>query len=211
MIDTDQATSKVTPLGAARRLSPPSPHVAADARYWSEQMAAVASCRDRDGFMRIYDHFAPRLQRYLLGLGVAQASAEELVQEAMLRVWRRADLFDPARASLATWLFRIARNLYIDTIRSEPNWMPVQDGLEWLDSEAASDPASDAEAFVDHAGLKQAIDELPAAQARLIRMSYFEAKAHREIAAELNMPLGTVKSSLRRAFGKLQAGMRRTR
>ena len=66
---------------------------------------------------------------------------------------------------------------------------------------------SRAESHADHVGLARRIEQLPAVQARLIRMSYFEAKTHSEIAAELGMPLGTVKSSLRRAFLKLQAQM----
>lgn len=204
---TDPATTKVTPLRAQRSLfTPPASQAAADAQYWAEQMAAVATRRDMDCFMRIYDHFAPRLQRYLLGLGVNGAQAEELVQEALLRLWRRAELFDPARASLATWLFRVARNLHIDSLRGEPHWLPMQEGLDWLE-EHPDEVDSATEAFADHAGLKRAIDSLPPVQARLIRMSYFEAKSHSEIANELGMPLGSVKSSLRRAFAKLQAGL----
>ena len=207
---TDPAARKVTPLEAVRRLSIPANHIADDSRYWSEQVSAVATSRDVDCFMRIYDHFAPRLQRYLLGLGVASAQAEELVQEALLRLWRRADLFDPTRASLSTWLFRVARNLYIDGVRGEPHWLPIQEGLDWLDQQVIDEPGTSTESFTDHAGLSQAIDRLPATQARLIRMSYFEAKSHSEIAQELQMPLGSVKSSLRRAFAQLQAGLRRT-
>ena len=206
-MSSDPAITKVTPLRAQRSLSTPASQANADAQYWAEQMAAVALRRDMDCFMRIYDHFAPRLQRYLLGMGVSAARAEELVQEALLRLWRRAESFDPARASLATWLFRVARNLYIDSLRGEPHWLPMQEGLDWLDEQAPADAGSSAEAFADHAGLKRAIDSLPPVQARLIRMSYFEAKSHSEIAHELGMPLGSVKSSLRRAFAKLQAGL----
>lgn len=192
---------------ALRRVSIQATKIAgeADARYWSGQMAAVAERRDRESFMRIYDHFAPRLQRYLLGLGVGAGVAEELVQETMIRLWRKADLFDPRRASLSTWLFRIARNLYIDTVRREPSWRPEEEGLEQLQADASPRPlGSDAEAFAEQANLARAIQGLPAIQARLIRMSYFEAKSHSEIAEELGMALGTVKSSLRRAFGKLR-------
>jgi RNA polymerase sigma-70 factor (ECF subfamily) len=209
MMNTDPAARKVTPLKAGRRLSTAAHPITDDSRYWSEQMAKVAACRDVDCFMRVYDHYAPRLQRYLLGLGVTPAQAEELVQESLLRLWRRADLFDPTRASLSTWLFRVARNLYIDGIRGEPHWLPIQDGLYWLDQQEMDQPATSAESFTDHAGLGVAIDALPAMHARLIRMSYFEAKSHSEIALELQMPLGSVKSCLRRAFAKLQAAMRR--
>jgi RNA polymerase sigma-70 factor (ECF subfamily) len=166
-------------------------------------MAAVATRRDVDSFMRIYDHFAPRLHRYLLNRGVGTAQAEELVQESLLRLWRRAELFDPRRASAATWLFRIARNLHLDSLRGEPQWLPMEESLDWLE---AQDQA--AESSADHGSLRQAIDELPSVQARLIRMSYFEAKSHGEIARELAMPLGSVKSALRRAFARLQAALR---
>lgn len=194
-------------LRTLRTVSTPADKAASDARYWCEQMAAVAEKRDRESFMRIYDHFAPRLQRYLLGLGVPASIAEELVQEALIRLWRKAGQFDPSRANLSTWLFRIARNLYIDSVRREPNWRPVEDGLELLHDEPAPMRGTQAESFAEQANLRRAIGELPATQARLVRMSYFEAKSHSEIAAELDMALGTVKSSLRRAFGKLRASL----
>lgn len=181
-----------------------------DAQYWSDQMAAVAQHRDRDSFMRIYDHYAPRLQRYLLGLGVNASQAEELVQEALIRLWRKASQFNPARANLSTWLFRIARNLYIDSVRREPNWRPVEDALDYLHEEQTPMRGTQAESYAEQANLRRAIRELPATQARLVRMSYFEAKSHSEIAAELDMALGTVKSSLRRAFGKLRASLEHT-
>ncbi len=182
-----------------------------DAKYWSEQMAAVAQRRDRDCFMRIYDHYAPRLQRYLLGLGVQPSLAEELVQEALIRLWRKASQFKPERANLSTWLFRIARNLYIDSVRREPNWRPVEDAIDDLHAETAPMRGTQAESYAEQANLRRAIGELPAMQARLVRMSYFEAKSHSEIAEELDMALGTVKSSLRRAFGKLRASLEHAR
>lgn len=208
MMSADPATSKVTPLRAMRRVSPPTKPALDDRDYWAAQVAGVAARRDVDCFMRIYDHYAPRLQRYLLGLRVDAAQAEELTQEAMLRLWRRAELFDPARASLSTWLFRVARNLYLDSLRGEPLWLPIQEELDALEQDEDTSAGSSTEAYADHAGLARAIDALPAVQARLIRMSYFEAKSHSQIAQELGMPLGSVKSHLRRAFARLQAGLR---
>jgi RNA polymerase sigma factor, sigma-70 family len=171
-------------------------------------MAAVAARHDVDAFMHLFAHFGPRVQRYLVGMGVAPCQAEELVQEAMLRMWRRAGQFDASRANVSTWLFRIARNLYIDSIRGEPHWLAIQEGLDRLEEQPSEDGTTSAESFADGVGLGQAIDELPAPQARMIRMSYFEAKSHSEIARELGQPLGSVKSTLRRAFAKLQAALR---
>ena len=154
--------------------------------------------------MRIYDYFMPRLCVYLRGLGAPDAVAEEMAQECLLRLWLRAAEYDAAQGALSTWLYRIARNLHIDRIRRERSWMQVQAAVE---DAAAVDmiERSSAEQFADQARLRQRINELPAVQARLVRMSYFEAKSHSEIAQALGMPLGTVKSHLRRAFLQLQA------
>ncbi|KRG70587.1 sigma-70 family RNA polymerase sigma factor [Pseudoxanthomonas dokdonensis] len=171
---------------------------------WAPDMDAVARLRDRGCFMRIYDHFMPRLCTYLRGLGASEAVAEELAQDCLLRLWLRAGEFDPARGALSTWLYRIARNLHIDRVRRERGWLQVQAAIE----QAATDDmaaSSSAEQYADQARLHQRVSELPAVQARLVRMSYFEAKSHGEIALALQMPLGTVKSHLRRAFLQLQS------
>lgn len=211
MMASISATVEVTPLEAKRSVAISRNTVVSDAGYWAEQMVAVSAQRDRASFMRIYDHFAPRLQRYLLGLGVADNVAEELMQESLLRLWRKADLFDPKRASVNTWLFRIGRNLYIDHVRREPKWLDLQQGIDRLDHHESTRTDTQPDAMADHDSLKKAIDELPPMQAKLVRMCYLEAKSHREISEELVMPLGTVKSSLRRAFGKLQVSLRSAR
>ncbi|EED40907.1 RNA polymerase sigma-70 factor [Stenotrophomonas sp. SKA14] len=171
---------------------------------WAGDMDRVARLRDCDCFMRIYDHFMPRLCVYLRGLGASDAVAEELAQECLLRLWLRAADYDAAQGALSTWLYRIARNLHIDRVRRERSWLQVQAAVE---DAATVDmiERSSAEQFADQARLRQRINELPAVQARLVRMSYFEAKSHSEIAEALGMPLGTVKSHLRRAFLQLQS------
>ncbi len=176
-----------------------------ESRDWAQDIDAVARLRDREGFMRIYDHFMPRLCVYLRGLGAPEGMAEELAQESLLRLWQRAAQFDPARSALSTWLFRIARNLHIDRVRHEQAWRHAQEVVECAAALDVPEAGSSAEQFADHARLRQRINELPAVQARLMRMAYFEAKSQHEIATTLDMPLGTVKSHLRRAFLRLQA------
>ena len=192
-----------SPFEAARRMSTLDT-AAPEPKDWTPDMVAVALRRDRDAFMRLYDHFMPRLCQYLRGIGSPEAIAEELAQEAMLRLWQHAATYDPLRSAASTWLFRIARNLHIDRLRRENQWIAVD--MEPLEFEAETDnPAfSSAESFAAHADLNERIERLSATQARLIRMSYFEAKSHQEIATELGMPLGTVKSHVRRAFLRLQ-------
>jgi len=178
----------------AARIVSSSQQPSSEPTNWTGDMDGVARLRDRSCFMRIYDHFMPRLCVYLRGLGAPEAVAEELAQECLLRLWLRAADYDAAQGALSTWLYRIARNLQIDRVRHERSWMQVQAAVE----EAASGDAQ------SHSSAER-INELPAVQARLVRMSYFEAKSHGEISEALGMPLGTVKSHLRRAFLQLQS------
>ncbi|WP_312767954.1 sigma-70 family RNA polymerase sigma factor [Pseudoxanthomonas mexicana] len=171
-------------------------------------MLAVARARDRAAFMRLYDHFMPRLCLYLRGLGSPEAVAEELAQEALLRLWQRAAMYDPQQGAVSTWLFRIGRNLHIDRIRREPGWVQVLEEAAPASDEELARPFTSAEDYAEHVHLQRRIEDLPAVQAWLMRMSYFEAKSHQEIADELQMPLGTVKSHLRRAFLRLQGQVR---
>jgi len=178
--------------------------------YWSGQMQAVSVQRDQSCFLRIYDHFAPRVRLYLRGLGAPEMVAEELAQEALLRLWQRAESYDPARSTLSTWLFRVARNLHIDRLRRESPGLAVEmdadEGMEFK-QETENPDFSSAESYAAHADLNERIERLSALQARLIRMSYFEAKSHQQISEEVGMPLGTVKSHIRRAFQQLQSSM----
>ena len=206
----DAHPGDLSPFEAARVMSIAETSLGS-AGYWSAQMQAVALQRDQRCFMRIYDHFAPRVRLYLRGLGAPEGVAEELAQEALLRLWQRAESYDPARSTLSTWLFRVARNLHIDRLRRETHWTAVEiqddDGLEFC-QETEDPDFSSAESYAAHADLNERIERLSAIQARLIRMSYFEAKSHQQISDELGMPLGTVKSYIRRAFQQLQSSVK---
>jgi len=182
--------------------------LAASSRTEQEQpldalIARVAQHQDRTAFAALFDHFAPRVKGYLLRLGADDGTAEELTQEVMLAVWRRAASFNPALASVGTWVFTIARNKRIDRLRRER-----RPEIEPDDPALAPAPAPDAEAAVDlaRAGgrLRAAIALLPAEQSSLLAMAFFEDKSHRAIATELRLPLGTVKSRIRLALGRLR-------
>lgn len=164
-------------------------------------LGRVAAMRDRAAFAALFAHFAPRIKAYLLRLGAPPAVAEDLAQEALLSLWRKAHLFDPNKASAATWLFTIARNLRIDAIRRERR--PELDPEDFMPE--AEPAADDGLALADdEARLRAALKDLPADQIQVVELSFFADKPHSEIAAQLDIPLGTVKSRLRLAMARLK-------
>jgi RNA polymerase sigma-70 factor (ECF subfamily) len=169
-------------------------------------MVQVASGRDRGAFETLFAHFAPRIKGYMLKLGAGAALADDLAQEAMLTVWRKAVLFDPAKASASTWIFTVARNLRIDAIRRErrPDFDP-HDPAFIPDDE----PPADAQMMRedDESKLRAAMAALSPEQAQVVQMSFFADKPHSQIAQELGLPLGTVKSRLRLAMARIRLGM----
>lgn len=163
----------------------------------------VALDSDREAFVELFRHFAPRVKSYLRGMKADEGLAEDLTQEVMLTVWRRAKQYDPRQASLSTWIFTIARNRRIDAVRREkrPEIDPNDPALVPDEQRAPEELVSRQQ---QNAALREAIRELPGEQAQLLRLSYFEEKSHAEIASELDLPLGTVKSRLRLAMTKLR-------
>ncbi len=171
----------------------------------SALVVAVAERRDRAAFATLFDHFAPRVKSYLLRLGATAETAEELAQETMLVVWRRAEAFDPARAAASTWIFTIARNLRIDVARRDRRPLPIDDPS--FEQAKPASPDAMVVAAQDEVRIAAAIGALPADQARVIREAFFSDKPHSAIAADLGLPLGTVKSRLRLAMARLRGGL----
>ncbi len=169
----------------------------------ADLLQAVAVDRDKDAFAQLFTFFAPRLKAYLLRLGANDSQAEELAQDVMVTVWRKADLFDRTQASASTWIFRIARNRRIDALRrqSKPDLDPYDPSL-LPPSEVAPDEA--VSASEQEARVHAAITELPPEQLELLQLAFFEGLSHRDIADRSGVPLGTVKSRLRLAFAKLR-------
>jgi RNA polymerase sigma-70 factor (ECF subfamily) len=169
-------------------------------------IVAVAVARDRAAFQVLFDHFAPRVKGFLIRLGASNALAEDLAQEAMLSVWRKATLFDPAKASAATWIFTIARNLRIDAIRKErrPELDPHDPAFHPEGERSADDAMDWSQAEVR---LRAALACLPRDQAQIIELSFLAEKPHSTIATELGLPLGTVKSRIRLAMARLRLAL----
>jgi RNA polymerase sigma-70 factor (ECF subfamily) len=163
----------------------------------------VAADRDRAAFTALFDHFAPRIKGFLMRSGTPAAAAEELAQDAMLTVWRKAAQFDRTRAGASAWIFTIARNLRIDVARRELRGKV----LELESSEALEPPARPDDEYDTgerEQRVRDALAHLSDDQIRVVRLSFFEGKAHGDIALELELPLGTVKSRIRLAMNRLR-------
>lgn len=168
--------------------------------------ARIASARDRDAFIVLFDHFAPRLNAYLRRLGLDPAAAEDMAQDVMAVLWHKADLFDAQKSSLATWLFRIARNRRIDGARRDRSHLiDPTDPIFLPDAPEQADAGMEASQRDER--VRIAMSDLPDNQAELLRYAYFVGLTQSEIAEQTGLPLGTVKSRIRLAFKRLRAAL----
>ncbi|MBV1706046.1 MAG: sigma-70 family RNA polymerase sigma factor [Hyphomicrobiales bacterium] len=165
----------------------------------------VARDRDQQAFVELYDYYAPRLTGMLMRQGVARDLAEDIAQDTMTTLWHKAGLFDASRASLSTWLYRIARNRRIDLHRRLGT--QVAEPSSWL-AEMAQDLGNDAETGLDEgrrqAGIAALVKALPQEQGLMVQLAFYEGLTHAAIAERTRLPLGTVKSRLRLAFVRLR-------
>jgi len=174
----------------------------------SSQLLAVAQTGDRAAFADLYAHFAPRLKSYLMRGGTSVSEAEELAQEVMLRVWNRAHSYDPRRAAVSTWIFTIARNLRIDRIRKMKRVDVDPEDPAMVASDAPS-PESDSQLRERIRAVRAELQALPPAQAEILNAMYYQGHSQVELAAELGLALGTVKSRVRLATQTLRGGLDR--
>lgn len=178
-----------------------------DRRQSADWMRRIADHGDRGAFECVFNAYAGKIKGYLMRSGAAEHQAEEAMQETMAAVWRKAALYDPSKANLSAWIFTIARNQRIDALRRENRPAPdPSDPAMTPDAPAAPDQQMHAEDMA--ARLRAAVAALPHDQQAAIRLSFFEDQPHSAIAQELGVPLGTVKSRIRLAFGRLREAMR---
>ena len=170
---------------------------------YSVLLVAVRENRCQNAFRRIYEYYAPRVASFLRQKGVEDRISQEIMQETMTKVWLKADQFDSSRANASTWIYTIARNLYIDRVRqSKRRSVDINDPLLVHEALPAPDLALDVEER--DTTLRAAIDELPPEQAEVLRLIYICGMKQQSVAEELSIPLNTVKSRLRLALEKLR-------
>jgi RNA polymerase sigma-70 factor (ECF subfamily) len=165
---------------------------------------AVAQAQDRKAFAQLFAYFAPRVKGFLIRTGLAESVAEEVTQEVMIAVWRKASYFDPSRAGASTWVFTIARNQRIDRLRRSRS--RTADHLLDLSDEPDTPPSGEDIVIMAEREeeVRKALATLSNEQATIVKLSFFSEAPHAEIARELGIPLGTVKSRVRLALNRLR-------
>jgi len=164
----------------------------------------IAETQDREAFIALFAHFAPRVKAYMMRSGASSDIAEDLAQEALLMVWRKAQRYDPAKAGASTWIFTIARNLRIDALRKERRATLDPDDPTLFPAGNDTDAHSEMERRQSDDRVRQAMARLPQQQREVVQLSFFDELPHIAIAERLNLPLGTVKSRIRLAFNKIR-------
>lgn len=174
-------------------------------------LVAIGTSQNESAFATIYEHFAGRVKSFLLGKGMEIDIAEELMQEIMLVIWRRASSYDPGKAAASTWIFTIARNKRIDYLRGNSR---VEVELDDSLLEHGPDSHHEADSMEtlaireqDTRKLSEALSRLPNEQQQVMHLSYFRGQSHGDIALWLDLPVGTVKSRIRLAMQSIREGM----
>lgn len=193
--------------GRLTPISPKSLSAAARDALW------MAKIRDEKSHRSLTDLFAiygPRLKGWLMARGVDGGTAEDLVQDVMIKVWTRSHLFNPKKASFATWIYRTTRNQWIDHIRKNGR-MDVREPE--VMRRIADDEVPSAEYnFMleqDSGMLYAEIDKLSDVQKEVIKMAFMEFKTHKTISEQTGLPIGTVKTRIRSGINSLKNNMSR--
>ena len=174
---------------------------------WLER---IKTDKDPQALSDLFEIYRPKLKGWLMARGVSNGTAEDIVLDVMIKVWTRAELFDPEKASFATWIYRLTRNKWIDHQRKHGR-MDVRDP-ESMNAIADDEVQSAEQDFMRQEIRKilhDYIGRLTEAQQMAIRMAFLEFKTHKEISAETGLPLGTVKTRIRSAVNALKASMAR--
>jgi RNA polymerase sigma-70 factor (ECF subfamily) len=164
----------------------------------------VAVHRDKAAYRVIFRHFAPRVRAFLLGRQNSPAVADDVVQDVMLTIWRKAESYDPAKAAVSSWIFTIARNRLIDHHRRLVRRTDYEAEAQLEEPPQAQEADELMMRSEETRRVATALECLPDDQRQILELSYREGLPHQEIASRLALPLGTVKSRIRLAMQKLK-------
>jgi RNA polymerase sigma-70 factor, ECF subfamily len=164
---------------------------------------AIAMRQDQLAFAALFQLYAPRVKMLLMRMGTTDEVSEDIAQETLLMVWRKAAYYERGRATPSAWIFSIARNLRIDRLRRDAR-VKLYTHYHVVEQDEPQRPDGALDAVEREQQLRAALGQLSEDYARIVRLSFFEGRPHREIAEHLDIPLGTVKSRIRLALNRLR-------
>lgn len=212
VITIDPPAAQIAPClpaaGALVRDERPTVAPKTDLSEQTQQMLAVRDRRDKRAFAALFDYYAPRLKGFVMRGGMDAAQAEEVVQEVMLTLWRKADQFDPERAQVSGWIYQITRNRQIDTVRRTSRPMPEE--LRELEGHDP-DPGQMLALEQETEELRGALARLKPDQREMIERAYLGELTHQEINTQTGVPLGTIKSRIRLGLERLRHELKELR
>lgn len=181
------------------------PQNAAIAARMKANLVAIGKHQDPEAFTDFYDYFAGRVKSFLIGKGLTEDMGEELAQEVLIIVWRRAASYDPEKAAASTWLFTIARNRHIDYLRGNSR-VQIESDDALLENQPTESDLQEAYVSSEEAVslVGSVMRQLPPEQQQVLQLSYFRGQSHSAIAGWLDIPIGTVKSRIRLAMQNIR-------
>ena len=173
-----------------------------------DQLKKIAEERDAGAFRSLFLTFCPKVRAMLVRQGTDRETAEEIAQETMLTIWRKSQQYSRERGSVSAWVYTIARNLRIDRVSRQAVWQQCYDELETTERPHAS--ADEPRPWErERREIEGALGGLPPEQLQVIQLSFVDGLSQSEIAAKLELPVGTVKSRMRLAFDQLRCSEER--
>jgi RNA polymerase sigma-70 factor (ECF subfamily) len=183
--------------------------VAIEVENWNECINKVGKSQDKEAFRSLFKHFSPFLKAFLIKSGgVTPENAEELVQETMIKVWRKAPSYSSSQASASTWIYTIARNTRIDWLRKQNRQNPdLLNAEDLYDGRENPTPLSSLSQIRTKKLISEQLSQLPVEQAEVLQLMYFQGQSGQQVANTLALPLGTVKSRIRLAMNKMKVAL----
>jgi RNA polymerase sigma-70 factor (ECF subfamily) len=175
---------------------------------WEQALALVALKRDKNAYSALFNYFAPRLRAFGMRMFGNEQQALEMVQDTLLNVWQKAHLYDASRGCASTWIFTIARNVRFDMLRKKMSRKDdiLADDL-WADGDYPDMEDEQTERWdiwIVAEKIAPHFEKLPPAQRIVMEKVYLDECTHQQVAEELGVPLGTVKSRIRLALERLR-------
>jgi RNA polymerase sigma-70 factor (ECF subfamily) len=166
-----------------------------------EELVARLQGQDKSAFGILYDNYSSSLYGIVLKIVQTTEVAEDVLQEAFVKIWKNMSSYDKSKGRLFTWMLNIARNTAIDKLRAKGGKFEIRD-ID--DSVYQIDKKSNTTMKVEHIGVKQSVQNLKPEHRIIIDMAYYGGYTQEEISKELDIPLGTVKTRMRNAIIELR-------